>query len=273
MNTQDPPYSKSYGTTGSPTGTSSGSDKSGTIIPPAVEQKVKEEFGAVAETAKAQFGPIKQEAQGQIEDLKHTAGEQIDALKNQAKEQIDTVTNKARSFATEQKDFAAGQLGGVASALTKVADELDQGEGNAVAGYARDLAQGMQRFSETVRNRELDDLIGIVQDFGRKQPIAFLGVAALAGFVASRFVLASAHRRSTSVGSNSTGGYSGTSEFGGSSRYGASPGYSSGTAGYTPARSGTSAGTSSSSSGGSYEASPYGTNPYRKNPYSTGGNS
>jgi hypothetical protein len=34
----------------------------------------------------------------------------------------------------------------------------------------------------------------MAQDFGRKQPAAFIGAAALLGFVASRFVMASANR-------------------------------------------------------------------------------
>jgi len=53
----------------------------------------------------------------------------------------------------------------------------------------------MKRVSERMKTGNIDELVGIAEDFGRTQPVAFLGAAALAGFVASRFVLSSANRR------------------------------------------------------------------------------
>ena len=49
-----------------------------------------------------------------------------------------------------------------------------------------------------MKNRNVDELLAMAEDFGRTQPVAFLGAAALAGFVASRFVLSSANRRKAS---------------------------------------------------------------------------
>ena len=94
------------------------------------------------------------------------------------------------------------KLGGISGAVSRVADELGRDEATAgIAGYARDLAGGIRRVSDTVKNNNVDDLIAMSEDFGRRQPIAFLGAAALAGFVASRFVLASAQRRSARANS------------------------------------------------------------------------
>jgi hypothetical protein len=39
-------------------------------------------------------------------------------------------------------------------------------------------------------------MAGMAEEFGRKQPLAFLGVAALAGLAGSRFLTASAKRTS-----------------------------------------------------------------------------
>ena len=131
-----------------------------------------------------------------VEDIRDEAATQADELKRAATAQMSNATEKAKSFAADKKGDAADQLEGVSSAIAKVADELGDNESTAgVAGYARELAGGIGRVSETVRDRSVDDLIGIVQDFGRRQPVAFLGAAALAGFVASRFVIASAERR------------------------------------------------------------------------------
>lgn len=135
------------------------------------------------------------QAQETFETVKHEATEQLEALKEQAAGQIAEATDKAKSFAAEQKDFAGDQLGGIANAISKVAGELESSDQATVAGYARDLAGGMKSVSESVKARNVDELVAMAEDFGRKQPLAFLGAAALAGFVASRFVLASAQRR------------------------------------------------------------------------------
>jgi ElaB/YqjD/DUF883 family membrane-anchored ribosome-binding protein len=185
------------------------------VSPSDTGQRANEEFGGVADKAR-----------GDLDAIRQKASEDVDKLKHQAKDQLDAASQKAKSFAAEQKDLASGQLSGIASAINKVADELDTSNQGVIARYARDLAKGVDQMSETVRNREVDDLIGAAQDFGRKQPVAFLGVAALAGFVASRFVLASAHRREMSSTQSSaqtsrtfTGGQSNNFRAEGSSAY------------------------------------------------------
>lgn len=102
---------------------------------------------------------------------------------------------QARSFAQGQKDEAAGQVGGVAEALRSAAGSLDDQDQRAVAGYARQAASGLDRVSDALSNRSIDDLIETVEDFARHQPIAFLGGSVLAGFVMSRFAKSSAERR------------------------------------------------------------------------------
>jgi ElaB/YqjD/DUF883 family membrane-anchored ribosome-binding protein len=154
------------------------------VVPPAAQDQLKADAGAVVD-----------EARDVLDTARHEATDQFSALKDQAQGQIADATDKAKSFAGEQKDIAGDQLGGIAAAISKVADDL-AGDQPMVAGYARDLAGGMKSVSDSVKSRNVDELIGMAEDFGRKQPLAFLGAAALAGFVASRFVLASAQRRS-----------------------------------------------------------------------------
>jgi len=112
--------------------------------------------------------------------------------------------------------------------LNKAAEELENSNQPMIAGYARQLAGGVQSVSTTLRARGVEDLFGMVGDFARKQPAMFIGAAALLGFAASRFLLASAKRQQTapmpssgndiyrpntygSSGSGSTGTGSGTS--------------------------------------------------------------
>ena len=138
---------------------------------------------------------VTDKAKQDLDAVTQRAAEDARELGQQAKQRVGEVTDKAKSFAADQKDLAAGQINGVAAAVTKVADELDGSDQQTVARYTRDLTAHLSSMGKTIETKDVDDLMGLAQDFGRQQPVAFLGAAALAGFVASRFALASAHRR------------------------------------------------------------------------------
>jgi len=174
-----------------------GSESSRGVLPPDVGQKAKAEFDSVVDTAR-----------GDLDAIRQKAADDVGKLTDQAKDQLHAASDKAKSFAGEQKDLAAGQLGGISAAISKVADELDGNDQGAIARYARDLAKGLEKMSGRVKDNNVDDLVGMAQDFGRSQPVAFLGAAALAGFVASRFALASTHRREA-AGVKMPGSFSG----------------------------------------------------------------
>jgi hypothetical protein len=145
--------------------------------------------------AKAAAGEIQALAENVVDE----ASAQANVVADQAKAQIAQATDKAREVATDQKKLLAAQVGDVADAMERVAEEL---EGNAGAGarYARLIADNAEKLSSTLRDKSVDELIGIAQEFGRKQPAAFIGAAALLGFVASRFLVASAKRPAAEAG-------------------------------------------------------------------------
>lgn len=134
-------------------------------------------------------------AKNDLDAIAQRATSDARELGHQAQEKIGEATDKAKSFAADQKDLAATQINGVANALSKVADELEGSDQQTIGRYARDLAKGLSNIGSQIETRDIDDLLGAAQDFGRTQPVAFLGVAALAGFAASRFALASNQRR------------------------------------------------------------------------------
>jgi len=116
------------------------------------------------------------------------------AIGEEAREQLEHVAEKAKGMADQQKQLLVDQMSGVSSALDQVAGELEQkGEGS--AQYIRMVADGADKLTSTVSQNNVDDILAMAQDFGRKQPVAFMGAAALLGFVASRFIMASASRR------------------------------------------------------------------------------
>jgi phage host-nuclease inhibitor protein Gam len=154
----------------------------GSVLPSEAERRLKEDAGAVVEAAKQEFGTVKAEAEAQ-------AG----AVVEQAKHEIGKAAEKAKGMATEQKEFIAHQVDDVAQAVNKVAGELEMNNA-AIGGYARTVADTVTNFSETIKNKDVDELLGMAQDFGRRQPAAFMGAMALMGFAASRFIMASAQR-------------------------------------------------------------------------------
>lgn len=126
--------------------------------------------------------------------VKDEAVEQAGQLAEQAKAQVADAAEKVKGIAGEQKEFIAGQLGGVAEAVERVATDLE-GQNASTAHYARMIADNAEKLSSLVRDNDVDQLLSKAQDFGRRQPVAFLGAAALLGFAASRFVTASAQRQ------------------------------------------------------------------------------
>lgn len=152
------------------------------VLPPEAKDTLIRDAEAVVETAKSEFDKV-------ATQVSHDAGD----LAHEAQARIGDVAHKAKGLAGEQKDLLAGQIGGVAEAMRRVADDLTQNNASG-ADYARTIAASATRISDTVRENDVDALVGLAQDFGRKQPVAFMGAAALLGFAASRFVLASAKR-------------------------------------------------------------------------------
>ena len=146
-----------------------------------------------ADTLKSDASAAVDEAKDVAAKVANEAKSQGAQIVEQAKSQLSDVAGKARDVAEDQKTFVAGQMSGVADAMARVADELETSNGPS-AHYARMIADNAEQLSSAIRDKSVDQLIGMAQDFGRKQPAAFIGAAALLGFVASRFVMASANR-------------------------------------------------------------------------------
>lgn len=138
-------------------------------------------------------------AKGAIDDattvLGSAAGSAQEALSDvagEAQRLAQDAGSKAKAFVEENKGRAAVQLEGINSALAKAADELEaQGQGQ-FAKYTRDLAGGLDTFTRGINEKSVDELVSSAAQFARSQPAAFLGAAALLGFVSSRFAMSTA---------------------------------------------------------------------------------
>lgn len=151
------------------------------------------------------------ETKTSFEELKRKAADDVGTVKEKAKAQVRDAAGKAEEIASKQKNIAARYAGSIGSALEKVGSEMQRADDAAIGKYAKELGSTIQSFAKDVEDRKLSDVAGMAEDFGRKQPLAFLGLAALAGLVASRVLTASADRRAPAASSpGSTQGGSNT---------------------------------------------------------------
>ncbi|MBY2926714.1 nutrient deprivation-induced protein [Rhizobium leguminosarum] len=149
--------------------------------------------------------------------LKEKLADDVTAAKNTIKEGAETAVEKVKEVVSDQTTFAARQVGGVAKALEKVGAELEASDQPEVGRYAKQIGRSFQGFATQMQGKDIGEIAAMAEEFGRKQPLAFLGIAALAGLSASRFLTASAKRApsqakrrtspATPTGSSTTGGY------------------------------------------------------------------
>ena len=148
-------------------------------------------------------------AQAEAEHLSERAREKTGELRRQAEDTAKGVRQRARSAVDHQKDAAVGRIEGVAHALRSASDDLRERGQPMVAEYSRQVAEGLESMADSLSRRNVDDLVGGVEDFARDRPVAFIGGAMVAGFALARFMKSSSARRSrpsaTEYGGTSAG--------------------------------------------------------------------
>ena len=98
-------------------------------------------------------------------------------VRHEAQRFTEEAKAKGRSILHDQQHFLAVQIGQVAQALHHTAQQLreqDQDQ-SALAHYTHQAADGLKRFSRSLQDRELNSVIGQVENFARRQPMAFIG--------------------------------------------------------------------------------------------------
>jgi ElaB/YqjD/DUF883 family membrane-anchored ribosome-binding protein len=85
----------------------------------------------------------------------------------------------------EQVDRGAAMMSQVASSTRLAADDMSETLPH-VAGLVGSMADRIDAFAEEVRDKTVDQVVGIAADFTRRQPLVTFGLAALAGFVVMR---------------------------------------------------------------------------------------
>jgi ElaB/YqjD/DUF883 family membrane-anchored ribosome-binding protein len=129
------------------------------------------------------------------EGIRGQARAAVDDLKGQARDLAEDAKARARATADRQKDSVAEQVSSLASALRTAADDLNRREQGLGAGVFEQVAQSLEQVSEALRRRDLSEVVESVEEFARRQPVAFIGGTVAAGLALGRFMKSSGTRR------------------------------------------------------------------------------
>lgn len=114
---------------------------------------------------------------------------------------LNQVRQKATSQINEQKNRATDGLGGVAQAVRQSTQQLRDQHHDTVAEVVERFADQIDRFSNHLRERDLDQLVGEAQKLAKSNPSMFIGTSFAAGLVAARFIKAARPEPSSGAGS------------------------------------------------------------------------
>lgn len=107
-------------------------------------------------------------------------------LKSNAKQLGTKAADRIHSEVDNRKGEAVSQAQSVSSAIRQTADGLDDNAPQWLRSAFQQGADQLQRFAESVENKDSRQIMNDVQSFARERPALFLGAAAAAGFAAAR---------------------------------------------------------------------------------------
>ncbi|MDX1415807.1 MAG: hypothetical protein R3293_16540 [Candidatus Promineifilaceae bacterium] len=125
------------------------------------------------------------QAQQKAAEVANEAQQQAAVLAEQAKVE-------AKSSLETQKEIAARELHGVASALRQTGSTLSEQDQTMFAQYSNRFADQVEQASSYLEEHDLEDLVQEAEDFARRQPELFIGGAFTLGLLAARFLKSSA---------------------------------------------------------------------------------
>ncbi|HZU91549.1 MAG TPA: hypothetical protein VE993_20020 [Stellaceae bacterium] len=141
------------------------------------------DWNEAASTANPVEDPIGSAAERGIEYVKTIAAELVEASRSAVQSVLD-----------EQKEGAARQVGAFAAAVRSAAQSLDQSQSPTLAHYADQMAGGIERFGNRLRERGWSELADDIAGLAQRRPALFIAGAVIVGFVSGRFLWASKSR-------------------------------------------------------------------------------
>lgn len=134
------------------------------------------------------------------DQAKQLVGQAGQALKAEAQSFASVAQERVRAEAQKGAQASAKTLGDFANAVRRAGDELAGSDQSPASRLVQQAADGLERFSRSLVDKEPGDLLNAVRDFGRKNPAAFIGGAVLVGLAVGRFARASDAKHASSLG-------------------------------------------------------------------------
>lgn len=125
------------------------------------------------------------------------------ALRDNTAKVKDQAADKFRVYADDGKARGAGALEQLSRMLSDAAGQVDEKLGGQYGQYARSAADQVQGLADTVRNKDVDELMNDVRGFVKASPAVAIGVAAALGFAVARLAQAGIDAPSDTGSSNS----------------------------------------------------------------------
>ncbi len=180
--------------------------------------------GSIADKASAVARDLKDQASDATKQIKNQASDLMTSAKDLAGDAKDKLSDAIGDQLNQQKAAGADYVGNIANAVRSAANGFESDLPQA-AEYIRLAAGQIDGVSSALRKRDFNELIGGVQDFARRQPTAFLGVAVVAGFALVRFLKSTGGGQAPAGQSNFGGSSAGSSPAGSSPAGNASGNY------------------------------------------------
>jgi len=144
----------------------------------------------VGDRLKATAGRVSEASSDAAESVRQTVTRTARAVSAQGAELASIVGDELADTAEETKARGADLMEGFAGAVAKAAEELDR-TAPSMAGYFRSAGDGVESLANTLRQRDVRDLLSTANAFARRRPEVLRGAAVAAGFLVSRFLKSS----------------------------------------------------------------------------------
>ncbi len=107
---------------------------------------------------------------------------------------MDKMKGGAVAQLTAQKDRTTDGIGSVVSAVRQSTQQLRDQRHETIAEYVEQAAAQLERFSSTLKEKNVGQLLDDAQRFARRNPALFVGGAFAAGLLSARFFKSSRDR-------------------------------------------------------------------------------
>ncbi len=126
------------------------------------------------------------------DQVKGSAQQAVQQGQQYAGQAVGLLGTRLKSALTQQKDNLATGITDVAQILKQNSESLTgQGVGIFAVPYVNQAADKLAEVGTTIQGKGIEEVIQDTENFGRNQPVLFLGAATLIGFAAARFLKSS----------------------------------------------------------------------------------